>query len=312
MEFGILLITYKRSEYLDSIIQKIKSFNLPIIFYQNISNENCDSYKKVETILKKNLASKNIIKLLRPEKILNVNESIVFAINYSANIFDYTFVIEDDISVTKITLDTIQKCIRLFNKNVASISLYSPFIPKQKLCNEDHILLKSQYGHSWGWILNSYCWRDFNQYKKYDPFTLSDILNPNFLFRKLAYNSLSNLARRKIIVTWDYQWNIFCQSKGLIHYKFVPTITKHLGNRDDFAMNSVNSIQNDSIYIDLPKNNFLYENGIRIIDNKKFDLMLLINHHDLNFFKSFLLIILSKLPKKIVLGLSNLKNIIFS
>ena len=65
MEFGILLITYKRSEYLDSIIQKIKSFNLPIIFYQNISNENCDNYKKVETILNKNLASKNIIKLLK-------------------------------------------------------------------------------------------------------------------------------------------------------------------------------------------------------------------------------------------------------
>ena len=282
MEFGILLITYKRSKYLDSIIQKIKSLNLPIIFYQNLSDQNCENYKKVEGILNKHLASENVFKLLKPEKKLNVNESIFFAINYSANIFDYTLVIEDDICVTKINLDIIQKCIKLFNKKVASISLYSPFIPKQKLNNANYILLKSQYGHSWGWILNSCCWKDFNQYKKYNPFELTDILNPNFLLRKYAYNSLANLARKNIIVTWDYQWNIFCQSKGLMHYKFVPTITKHLGNRDDFAMNSVNSLQNDAIYIDLEKNKFLYKKGIK-----------------------------NNLPKKIVLGLRNLKNKIF-
>ena len=51
MKVGILLITYKRTEFLDALISKIEELNLPTIFYQNLSLGNNGKFIEVKNLL---------------------------------------------------------------------------------------------------------------------------------------------------------------------------------------------------------------------------------------------------------------------
>ena len=233
--------------------------------------------------------------------------SIIYAINYASKLFDYLFIIEDDICINKLSRKLLLESVQLFNGNVASISLYSPYLLKSNSIYDSYVLLRSRYGHSWGWILNSKIWKEFQADRKnnfFKPF--ENIKNINFSYRSFAYNSLSSLAEKDIIDTWDYSWNSYCQSRNYFHYKFAPSITKHLGNRDIYATNSKNSLQNDSIKIELiDKKNFSYKGKFLIYSESNIDLLLLKYHHNLTIFRASIIIIINYLPSYIVLKMIN-------
>ncbi len=302
MKIGILLITYKRKEFLDSILSKIEELSLPTILYQNLSLENSEKHNEVKSLLQKHISKSSNFRYINPPKSLNAKNSIIFAINYAANLFDFLLIIEDDICINNLKRNIIFEAIELLNRRVASISLYSPFVLRTNMHDDYYILLRSFYGHSWGWILNSNIWKEFQSEKEYKISRSSkNFINFNFEYRKFAYHSLSSLSRKGIIDTWDYSWNLYCQSKNLFHYKFVPSITKHLGNRDKYATNSRNSMQNDSIKIELSKNkNFKYKNKFLIFTDKNFDIDLLRYHHNLSFLRSLIIIIFDILPLPLI------------
>jgi len=302
MKVGILLITYKRTEFLDALISKIEELNLPTIFYQNLSLGNNKKFIEVQNLLYKSLNKKDKFSYINPPKPLSAKDSIIFAINYASNLFDYLLIIEDDICIKKLSKKLLFESVQLVKGKVASVSLYSPYVMNTNSIYDSYVLLKSIYGHSWGWILNSKIWKEFQFDRKNDFFkNIINIKKINFSYRKFAYHNLSFLAEKNIIDTWDYSWNSYCQSKNYYHYKFVPSITKHLGNRDNYATNSKNTIQNDSIQINLVDNqNYIHKGKFLIYSDSKYDLALLKYHHNLSIFRASIIIIINYLPSKMV------------
>ena len=99
--------------------------------------------------------------------------------------------------------------------------------------------------------MKSSVWKSFNPYcESLKHIPKFNIFQFNLFFRKYAYCCLASLAAKGLIDTWDYQWNVFCQSKNFIHYKVFPSITYHLGNKDTFATNSRNSSQVDNLQLE--------------------------------------------------------------
>ncbi len=300
MKIGILLITYKRTEFLKSILEKIEELSFPTIFYQNLALGDHTDHFEVKNLLYKFVNKEKKNNYLNPPKALNAKDSILFAINHASQLFEYVLIIEDDICIKNLSRKLIFESVGFFESNVASISFYSPYIPRSNFIKNGQILLKSFYGHSWGWLLNSMIWKDFKSEKKYKFFKNFHSINSSF--RELAYYSLASLARKRIIDTWDYQWNTYCQQREFFHYKFVPSITNHLGNKDQYATNSKNSLQNDSLTIDLSYfEKHEVKNKYHIFSYRKYDSDLLIYHHKLTIFRSFLIITINFLPPYLVL-----------
>lgn len=298
MNIGALVISYKRFQYLESIISKINDLKIPCIYYQNLTNDKSNSYMKVKNILQRNINNTNNI-YVNPPVFLNAGKSISYAINYASNKFDYVLIIEDDIDIKKLSIDIINEACLFINKenNIATISLYSPYKNNSQNIN-DYSLIKSNYTHSWGWILKSSVWKSFNPYcepLKHIP--KFNIFQFNLFLRKYAYCCLASLAAKGLIDTWDYQWNVFCQSKNFIHYKVFPSITYHLGNKDTFATNSRNSSQVDNLQLEKYEIHEIGYKKLKILNPYcDLDLELLVNHHNLNLTKSLFFIILNHLP----------------
>ncbi len=299
MNIGALIISYKRFQYLESIISKVNDLRIPCIFYQNLTNNPCEDYLKVKNILQRNLNNKKNI-YINPPFFLNAGDSITYAITYASKKFDYVLIIEDDIEIKKLNIDIINRACYFLKRenNIATFSLYSPYENKSH-DKDDYCLIRSQYSHSWGWILKSNTWEGFNQctqhFSKTNDF---NIFKVNLFFRKYAYKCLASLASKSLIDTWDYQWNIFCQSKNFIHYKVFPSITYHLGNKDQFATNSRHTPQVDKIKLEKYD---VFDIGIydfKILNTSyDLDLELLIKHHKLSITKSLFFIILNNSPK---------------
>ena len=128
MNIGALVISYKRFQYLESIISKINDLKIPCIYYQNLTNDKSNSYMKVKNILQRNINNTNNI-YVNPPVFLNAGKSISYAINYASNKFDYVLIIEDDIDIKKLSIDIINEaCLLLIKKITLQLYLSIPLI----------------------------------------------------------------------------------------------------------------------------------------------------------------------------------------
>ena len=306
---GFLFITYIRTTFINRILKKLYSKKYDLIIYQNLPEPlQPNSTKKTERILRKFLVGKKNVSYIRPNKHLSAGDSIEYAIKYGTEYYEYLLIVEDDITLLENAEYIVKNTIKDLNKNekIASISLYSPFInlPKElKYDKEKFTYLHSNFAHSWGWILKTKYWQDFDS-KKFLEKELK-ILSYKGIYEKLLFKTIIGLARLSslgIIKTWDYQWNMYCWVNDYSHLLVIPSLSKDNGNKDKKATNSLNSSTAD--LIDLRKQNiknfnlFDKENS-KILILKNIDYLYLTKHHNLGINRILIINILANINPKI-------------
>ncbi|MCQ9200643.1 MAG: hypothetical protein JJ846_007795 [Prochlorococcus marinus CUG1437] len=306
---GFLFITFIRTSFINKILKKLYSKNYDLIIYQNLPEPSKpNSTKQSERILRKFLEGKKNVSYIRPKKHLSAGDSIEYAITYGTQYYDYLLIVEDDITLLDNAEYFIKNTIKELSKNqkIASISLYSPFINLPKVLNYDKqkfTYLNSNFAHSWGWILKTKYWQNFDS-KKFLEKELK-ILSYKGLYEKLLFKTIFGLAKLSslgIIKTWDYQWNMYCWVNNYSHLLLIPSLSKDNGNKDKKATNSLNSSTADPIDLrneNIKNFNFLDKKNSNIITLKNIDYLYLTKHHNLGFNRILIINLLANINPKI-------------
>tara|TARA_Y100000991_G_scaffold214090_2_gene201070 strand:+ start:1149 stop:2126 length:978 start_codon:yes stop_codon:yes gene_type:complete len=302
MNICLLLITYERKRYLNDIFSIFKLLELPAFVYQNLSFKDSYNHKKVKNLIKKNLKHNNKLKYFAPPEHLDVGSSITYAISHVSKKFKYVLIVEDDININLLKKDILKECIFLLDssESLASISLYSPY-KKINSKEKELFFIKSNYAHSWGWVLKSSCWKGFNHKTSIKPkLEFNQTNGYHYGFLKYGFSSLASIASKGIIKTWDYQWNVFCNDRKFFHYKIFPSLSYHLGDFDEFANNIKNTSPINNLNLKSNLNQYKKFKDFKIL-NYEFllDKDLLLHHHDLTLKKIIAISFLNFLPTRL-------------
>ena len=241
----ILLITYRRSIFLNDLLKKIEKYQYKKIYvYSNFWKDNPLDKKDVnkvrELLIKFSKESEITIIFNFSEIHLPVDKSITNAISWFFTHEEEGIILEDDVGINSVSLEFISKGLEIYrdSNNIASVSAFTEYEDYEK--KETIRLRKSFMFHSWGWGTWKKIWIKFNLLEKSNYLIDKEhqIFKSNIALRGNYQNILNKCLKREI-VTWDYQFQNFCFSNNYIN--MIPTfpLIENYGIGDKFAENCV-------------------------------------------------------------------------
>ncbi len=298
----VLLITYRRSTFIEGLIAKLISLGFNDIYiYSNYWKDEKNDKNGVEItreiILNYSRNHINEIKINFSKFHFPVDESITFAIDWFFSNVSYGIILEDDIHISNVGLKFLELGLEYYKnyKSISSISAFTEHLYKKDL---EAIYPRFSYMfHSWGWATWKKVWVKFDHLdsRNYVIDSRHEIFKNNSLARR--FQTVLEKCRKRKIITWDYQFQNFCLLNNYVNIMpQVPLIINN-GIGDKFSENCSKTSQ--------ISNSFLAEEELDLFSNIEVKIAEPI---DVNFEKE-LSIFLKKYPSLMYKLINKIRNI---
>ena len=260
----VLLITYRRSTFIEGLIAKLISLGFNDIYiYSNYWKDEKNDKNGVEItreiILNYSRNHINEIKINFSKFHFPVDESITFAIDWFFSNVSYGIILEDDIHISNVGLKFLELGLEYYKnyKSISSISAFTEHLYKKDL---EAIFPRFSYMfHSWGWATWKKVWVKFDHLdsRNYVIDSRHEIFKNNSLARR--FQTVLEKCRKRKIITWDYQFQNFCLLNNYVNIMpQVPLIINN-GIGDKFSENCSKTSQ--------ISNSFLAEEELDLFSN---------------------------------------------
>ena len=260
----VLLITYRRSTFIEGLIAKLISLGFNDIYiYSNYWKDEKNDKNGVEItreiILNYSRNHINEIKINFSKFHFPVDESITFAIDWFFSNVSYGIILEDDIHISNVGLKFLELGLEYYKnyKSISSISAFTEHLYKKDL---EAIYPRFSYMfHSWGWATWKKVWVKFDHLdsRNYVIDSRHEIFKNNSLARR--FQTVLEKCRKRKIITWDYQFQNFCLLNNYVNIMpQVPLIINN-GIGDKFSENCSKTSQ--------ISNSFLAEEELDLFSN---------------------------------------------
>ncbi len=206
---SILLITYKRSEYLKKVLSKIKKINPKTLYIYSDGPKNKLEYSDIIKC-RKIIDSINWCNVKKKFNIKNEGIELVpkLAIDWVFKENSKAIILEDD---TLPNLSFFYFCEELLLKyekypNISMISGTNLSQENSKNLKESYFF--SKYSNIWGWATWRHKWKDYDRKMKKWPNFIGEKLKMSSYFKDeyIWWNKMFQLTYKGKNKNWDYQW----------------------------------------------------------------------------------------------------------
>jgi hypothetical protein len=228
---NILLIHFNRSQYLEDQLSALENYSFQECIYISIdgpragNSNDLNENKKISAVIenyKKRLNIKVNFSRLNQGCRSGVLNSITWFFSENEN----GVIFEDDIVFNRNTLDYFATALKVESNDV--ISGFSPILSSE--------LWLSQHGTVWGWATYATVWDDFMNWQRKTSDFWSVIVSSVSARETLLNLTIFCRSYDKRIDTWDYDWNIYRRSKGILSLMPRVSVTTNVGFTDGAHM----------------------------------------------------------------------------
>ena len=205
----ILLITYKRSEYLKKVLSKIKKINPKILYiYSDGPKNKLEQYDIIKC--RKIIDSINWCHVKKKFNTKNKGIELVpkFAIDWVFKDNSKVIILEDDTLPDLSFFNFCEKLLLKYEKNpkISMISGTNLSQENSKSLKESYFF--SKYSNIWGWATWRHKWKDYDRKMKKWPKFIGEKLKLYSYFKDeyLWWNKMFKLTYKEKNKNWDYQW----------------------------------------------------------------------------------------------------------
>lgn len=236
----ILFITYKRIDTAQRVFKAIQSVQpARLYFASNAPNpDRPNEFTDIALVrsLLNNINWKCEIHCRFPPKHLNVQQSIIGAINWFFNQETEGIILEDDCVPESDFFFYCQQLLLLYRDNTRVWTISgNKFNGLPSLESDSYYF--SSYFHCWGWASWRRAWINNDLEMKQYPIVLKSGLLKTllpFTAERIYWRIIwDKIYYKNIPLTWDYQWFFSGFVKGALHISPCCNLVANIGFRDD-------------------------------------------------------------------------------